>query len=155
MFKYLNVRKFNSRRAQRGVATLPTMLLLGGIIIEITIALAFLAYHFNVITYASRIAAEVLEVARAGASEATLRVIRNKNYSSVAPFVLTVNQNPLRTASVQVCKDILCGGSSSSGKTEIISTATVANRSGRIRVLLSVDPITGLVSVDSAQEQSL
>jgi len=138
-----------------GVATLPTMLLLGAIIIEIAIAMAFLTYYFNTIIYGSRLAAEALEVARAGADEAVLRVIRDKNYSSVTPFTFTVSQNPLRTANVQVCKDILCDSSLANGKTEILSTSAVLNRLARIRVILNVDATTGLVGVDAYEEKPL
>lgn len=147
MFKYLNI---------KGIATLPTVLLLGGVIIEIAVTMAFLSYYFITITHGSRLGAEAIEVARAGADEAVLRVVRNKNYSANSPFNFTVSTNPLRVAIVQVCRDdILCDGVSDPGKTEILSTATVVNRKARIRILLTVDPSTGLVSVDLVEEKTL
>jgi hypothetical protein len=97
-----------------------------------------------------------LEIARAGADEAVLRVVRDKNYSATVPFNFTVSTTPLRVASVQVCRDdTLCDAVSNPGKTDIYSTATVVNRKARIRILLSVDPSTGLVSVDLVEEKPL
>ncbi len=146
MFKYLNIEIWKRRD---GVSALPMMLLLGSIIIEIAIAIAFLTYYFNTINFASRLSAEALETARAGASDAIIRVVRDKtcpNGSCPSPYTLAISNG--RTATISICKDTCVGA----GKTEIISTAAALNKQKRIHAVLSVDPVTGQVSVDLLQE---
>src|SRR3990167_5626815 len=77
----------------KGISSLPTMLLLGGIIIEIAIAIAFLTYYFNVSNFAARLSAEALAAARAGIDDATIKVVLNKNCpdsSCPSPYTLAL-----------------------------------------------------------------
>ena len=141
-----------SKFRDSGVSTLPTMLLLGGIIIEIAIAIAFLTYYFNTLNYASRLSAEALETARAGVQDAIIKVVRDKDCPNVScPSPYTVETSNGRTATVSICKDT-CSGA---GKTQVISTASALNRQKKIQAILSVDPVTGQVAVDSLQEAPL
>lgn len=143
IFKYLNIEIFKNKK---GVSTLPTMLLLGGIIIEIAIASAFLTYYFNVTNFSSRLAAEALAAARAGIDDAIIQVIRNKNFTAYPdPYIVTVSGGKI--ASVTVCRDTCVG----SGKDQVVSTASILNKRSKVEAILSVSP-EGKVTVDSIKE---
>ena len=144
MFKRLNIGALGRRRC---VSTLPTMLLLGGIIIEIAIASAFLTYYFNVTNFAARLSAEALAAARAGVDDALIKVVRNRNFTAYPePYEVQVTGG--RVASVIVCKDTCLG---LSGKTQVISGASALNKRSKIEAILTVTP-EGKVSVDSLKE---
>lgn len=133
-------------KIRKGVSSLPTMILLGGIIIEIAIAIAFLAYYFNTTIFAARLSAEALAAAQAGVDDAILKIILNKNYND--SYSLSVNRS---AAEVIVCKDICAGV----GKHEIISEGNSLNRKKKIRAIVEVDSDTGQVKVESIEEIEL
>lgn len=128
-----------------GVSTLPTMLLLGSIIIEIVVAMAFLTYYFNTLNFSARLTSEALETARAGAQDGINKVILDKNCCG-GPYTVTTSNG--RTATVNVCKDVCLGA----GQTRVLSTATVFNKQRTIEADLSVDPVTGQVAVNALKE---
>ncbi len=142
MFKHLNI---GASRKSRGVSTLPTMLLLGGIIIEIAIASAFLTYYFNVTNFGARLAAESLAAARAGVDDALIKIVRNRNFTAYPdPYEVQVSGG--RVASVIVCKDTCV-----IGKHQVVSSASALNKRSKIEAILTVTP-EGKVSVDSLKE---
>lgn len=142
MLKYFN---FQTLKSRDGVSTLPTMLLLGGIIIEIAIASAFLTYYFNVTNFASRLSAEAIATARAGVDDAIIQVIRNRNFTAYPePYEVAVPGG--RTAEVTVCKDTCV-----LGKDQIVSTANALNKKSRVEAILTVSADGG-VKVDSVKE---
>ncbi len=124
------------------------MLLIGGIVIEIAAAIAFLTYYFNTINLASRLGAEALETARAGVDDAIIRVVRDKgcpNASCPASYQVTTSTG--RVADVDICRDACVGG-----RTQILSAAAVLNRRRTVEALLIVDPLTGQVTIDVIRE---
>lgn len=146
MFKHLNVAKF--QRGQSGVSTLPTMLLLGGIIIEIAIASAFLTYYFNVTNFAARLSAEALAAARAGADDALIQLVRNRNFTpDPNPYEVSVANG--RVASVTICRDTCV-----LGKTQVVSVASALNKKSKVEAILTVTT-DGKVTVDSLKEVPL
>ncbi len=146
MSKHFNVATF--KRRQSGVSTLPTMLLLGGIIIEIAIASAFLTYYFNITNFASRLTAEALAAARAGADDAIIRVVRNKSF--YGSYSVEVANG--RTAAVTVC-NVTCPGLGS-GQAKVTSTASVLNKKSRVEAVLTITT-DGQVAVNSIAEVPL
>ena len=149
MFKYLNVSISKDRR-QRGVSTLPTMLLLGGIIIEIAIASAFLTYYFNMTNFAARLSAEALAAARAGADDALIQLVRNRNFTpDPNPYEVTVAGG--RTALVTICSEACYGVA---GKTRVVSVATALNKKSKVEVIVTIT-LEGKVTVDSLKEVPL
>lgn len=127
------------------------MLLLGGVIIEIAIAVAFLAYYFNTTIFATRLTAEALAAAQAGVDDAIIRVVLNKNCpdsSCPSPYTLTVNR---ATTDVTICKDTCAGV----GKHEITSTGNSLNKKKKLRAVIQVDSTTGEVRTESITEVAL
>jgi hypothetical protein len=144
MFKYLNIEILWKRR--NGISTLPTILLLGSIIIEIAIAIAFLTYYFNLSNFATRLSAEALATARAGMDDGIIRLVRDKNFSS-AGYTVTVGN---RTANVEVC-NVTCPGLATN-QAKVTSVATALNKKKKLEAVLTVDSVTGQVTVNSIQD---
>lgn len=148
MLHALTFKKNNS-----GVSTLPTMLLLGSIIIEIVIAMAFLTYYFNTLNFSSRLASESLETARAGAQDGINKVILDKNAYFVPAYQVTTSSG--RTANVTITRPNPCSSdfvATPTGTTQIDSTATVFNKNRTIRAVVQVDCLSGQVGVTSLSE---
>ncbi|MDP1718980.1 MAG: hypothetical protein Q8L24_00970 [bacterium] len=138
-------------KKNKGVSTLPTMLLLGGIIIEIAIASAFLTYYFNVTNLAARSSAEALAAARAGADDAIIRLVRDMKFSATEPYTVEVASG--RGASVTVC-NMTCPLPLTSEQAKVTSTASVFNKKSKIEAILTITT-DGKVTVDSLQEVPL
>lgn len=153
IFRYFDISKSKNVGRQSGISTLPTMLLLGGIIIEIAIASAFLTYYFNVTNYAARLSAEALAAARAGVDDALIQLVRNKNFTAY-PDPYTVEVAGGRVALVTVCKDLLPPECAGVGKDKVISIASAANKQSKIEAILTITA-DGQVSVDSLKEVPL
>ncbi len=80
MNRLLLYRVFSSRG---GVATLPTVLMISGIVMEIAIAGAIIATLLSNAAFSDRLSAEGLSMARAGAQDAIIKVVRHKNCDTV------------------------------------------------------------------------
>ncbi len=130
---------------------MPTMLLFGGIIIEIAIAIAFLTYYFNVSNLAARLSAEALAAARAGIDDATIKIVLNKNCpdsSCPSPYTLTLGE---RAVMVAICKDTCAG----TGKHQVTAVGSAFAIRRQMVAILQVDSITGEVKVESLKETAL
>lgn len=137
-FKYLNIETFKDKR---GISTLPMMLLLGGIIIEIAVTITFLAYYFNISNSSARLSTEALTTARTGLDDGIIKVVRDKNFSG--DYAVAVGRG---TANVSICKDTCV-----IGKTEITSTVLGISQR-KLRAVLAIDASTGKVVVESIEE---
>lgn len=145
----LNFKKNN------GVAALPTMLLIGGIIAEIGIAGAFISYLYSQSSFGIRLSEEALSAAQSGIQDAIIKIIRNKDFSS-AGYNLTINN---KSANIIVCKDsrsasINCD-TLNSGKSEITSTGAALTKRKKLRAIVNVNSSTGEVKVESVNEIQL
>ncbi|PIR05235.1 MAG: hypothetical protein COV57_00115 [Candidatus Liptonbacteria bacterium CG11_big_fil_rev_8_21_14_0_20_35_14] len=132
---------------RRAAATLPVVLILGGIILEITAVSSFVAFSVNRSGLGERAQIEALSAAKSGAEDAIRRLIRNKDFSDAGGYILTVGNE---TVNVVVTKDV-----PEVGKTRIEATSTVFLRQRVIRADVSVDATTGQVNVVSFQEVRL
>ena len=65
-------------KKNKGIAALPTILLLGGIIVEISIVGAFISYLFSQSSFGIRSSEEALSLAQSGIQDAMIKIIRNK-----------------------------------------------------------------------------
>ncbi len=139
------------RRSIRGIASLPAILLFGSIIIEIGIAGAFLVYYLNTSLYGTRIANQALVAAQAGIDDGVLKIIQDRtcpNATCSSDYQLSFET---AGAHVIICKDTCAGA----GKTQITSIGQALTKQRQLIAILSVDSITGLVSVDSVLETPL
>lgn len=128
-------------------AALPAMLFIGGIIIEIALAGAFISYYLSQSGFGVKMSAEALAAAEAGIQDALIKIIRNKNFTS-SGYSLTVGN---RSANIVVCKDT-CSGT---GKHKIISTGSALTKRRKIEAVVNVDSATGEVKIESIAEATI
>jgi hypothetical protein len=145
--------KVKSQRPKIGAAaTLPVILLIGGLVVEIGIAGAFIAYFLSQSGFGIKLSEEALAAARAGIQDATMRIIRSKS-SVPNSYTLTIGN---RSAQITICKDKKTVSSACdtemTGKYEITSLGAALTKRRQIRTILRVDSYTGEVKLESERE---
>lgn len=145
---------------QNGVATLPTVLMIGGIIMELAIAGVVVGYAFTESGSGMRFSSEALFVARAGVDDAVYKIIRGDYQSS---YTLTASgaagTASERKAEVTVEKDPadLLEAPGSCGVFwgcyfRVRSLGHVVGRRRKVESVLSVDPLTREIRIDYIKE---
>lgn len=142
----------------KGIAALPTILLIGGIILEISIALSLIVYFMVQSGYGAKSSSEALITAQSGIDNAVSMIIRNKDIGSGA-YATTLMIDNNHRADIVICRDFLidtltmqCTTNPNTGQTEIISTGKVSSKNRRLKAFVSVDSTTGEVNTISIQE---
>lgn len=136
-------------RNQRAAITTSMILLIGGLIVELGIALAVVSYFLTQGGFGLKFSGEALMAARSGVQDALVRIIRDKNFNpSPNPYALSAGRG---TAQVTVCKDTCAG----TGKFQIDSLGSSFTKRRKIRAVVSVDSQTGEVKLESEKEISL
>ncbi len=143
----------------KAAATLPVVLLIGGLVVEIGIAGAFMAYYLAQSGLGVKLSEEALAAARAGIQDAKIRIVRNKNLNyttSGSPYTLTVGN---RSALITICKDAKTVSSACStdmiGKHEITSLGMALTKRRQVQSIISVDSLTGEVKIESEKEVAI
>lgn len=135
-------------KLSRGIASLPAIILFGGLMVEIGLTGAFLVYYLNNSLYGTRLSQAALVAAEAGIEDGILKVVLDKscpNVSCPSSYSIVTDSG---TADVVICKDS-CSGS---GTTQITSVGSSLTRKHKIVAVLSVNNTTGLVTKDSITE---
>lgn len=133
-----------------GIAALPLVLMLGGLITEVTIALLVGNYLATQSEYGLRLNSQAFAAAASGIQDATERLIKDKTFSG--SYTITF---PDSTADVSVCVNAiepLCVGL---GKAQISSLGQAGTRNRSLIAVLSVDSTTGEVQLESVTEVAL
>lgn len=142
---------------KKGAVTLPVVLLIGGLIMEMAIAGAFLAYFLGQSGFGTKLSAEAFAAAQSGIEDAKLKIVRDKNFTvSSNSYDLTVGN---RSAEVTVCKNFRTVSSACdtamSGKYEITSLGSALTKRRQLRAIFYVDDLTGEVKLESLEEIAL
>lgn len=122
---------------------LPLVIMIGLVIVELGVAMAFLVYFSNLSSYGTRLAQEALFGARSGVNDAILRIIRNKDFMGTYSSI-TVGR---ATVTVSVVKD-----QPDTNQTTITSTGIALIRQKKYQAVVSIDPNTATVSLVSLTE---
>ena len=139
----------NSLFKTKGAAALPVVLLVGGLIVEIGIAGAFIAYFLSQSGFGVKLSAEALAAAKAGIQDAKMRIVRDKNFiPSPNPYTLTIGNN---SAQISVCKDTCAG----TGKFQVDSLGMALTKRRKVRAILYIDSTTGEMKLESEKEIAL
>lgn len=134
---------------KKAAVTLPVILLVGGLIAEISIAGAFIAYFLNQSGFGIKLSEEALAAARAGIQDATIRIVRDKNFNpSPNPYTLTIGN---RSAQVTICKDTCAG----TDKFQVDSLGIAFNKRRQVRAIIHVNNLTGEVKLESEREVAI
>lgn len=133
-----------------GVATLPVILLISSIAMELAIAGVVVAALLTNTVFSSRLSAEALAAARAGAQDAIVKIIRYKNCNAtscggLAPYTITIGS---RTALVSFVDN---GNSTIT----VTSVGTAVLRKKQVKAVVGVDTLSGKINVVSFEEVSL
>jgi len=131
----------------KATAALPAMLFIGGIIVEIGIAGAFISYYLSQSGFGIKMSAEALAAAEAGVQDALIKIIRNKDFTSSGYDLMVGN----RSANVVVCKDTCAG----TGKHKITSIGSALVKRRKIEAVVNVNNTTGEVKIESIQETAI
>jgi len=138
---------FNSRN---GIAVLPVMLVVGAIVVEIAIVGGILAFFSSTSNLAIRSSQEALFTARAGAEDALIKILRDKDYTC----------DP-SSPSEDCLLTMVSGGSQTTAVTSVVTSglqriitasSTVKNRTKTVQVKVNVNDITGKIDVVSFEE---
>lgn len=118
-------------KKQKGQAALSTILLIGGIIVLIGIALVVMISAYGSSIYAFYNAEKALAIANAGADDGLMRVVRDKTFENLSGYNIAIENYQ---ANVMVDRD-----SPLSGQTTIISTANVLGYVKKVKIVVSID----------------
>jgi len=131
-----------------GVVALPTLLLVGGIVTIISMSLTTSVYLYINSSSGANLSLKALSVAKSGAYDGLMRIVRDKSLVS-STYTFSVGGE---SATVVICGQ-LCGVAA--GKLKITSVGSALTRRKKIEVIASVDPVTGLVKLESMLEAAL
>jgi len=148
--KYFFTRKQVSLK-KSGIISLPTILMISGIIAEIALVGLLLAFLFSASGFGGRLATESLAVAQAGIEDGVYRIITN-NYTS--NYTIAVGPNN-RLAQITIEKDPADLGTCAvlwGCRFRVRSTGQVFLSNSRIEAVLGVDPLSREIRIQSLRE---
>ena len=140
----------------KGMTALPLIILIGGIVLEIAITMALLAFYISESGAGARFSAEALSISQAGINDAMIKIIRNPSFNTGTsnPYYLRFDNN--RNAQVIVCQDHRIVINSCDmylkNSTGIVSLGTVFNKNRRLGVNTSINPTNGEIRIESIKE---
>jgi uncharacterized protein (UPF0333 family) len=139
--------------SRHGQMTLPFVLLIGGIIVEITIAGAFVTYFLSSSGYGERLSIRASAAAESGIRDAMVKITQNKEWDPVPPtYILQVSSETNDSASLQITRTI---PDTTHYKYEIISLGTAGSRQKKFVATVFVDTATGEVQLESIRENPI
>src|SRR3989338_6116048 len=136
---------------EKGFSTLPAILFLGGLLVEIAIALTLLLHLVGQTSFAARASAEAYEAARGGLEDGIIKVVRNKQCPTsgcASPYTVSAGD---QQATVSLCKDTCAGA----GRTAIVSVGPALLFARNLRAVVAPDALTGKTDILSIEEVAL
>lgn len=131
--------------SHKGIAALPTLLVLGGVVVNIVIVLTVGVYLLSTSGLGVKLSSEALAAAYAGVQDGLIRLARDNN-TFPANYQFAVGT---ANVTVEICSTLPeCGGS---GKRKISSMGTALTRSRKVEAVVSVSTL-GEVKLESVQE---
>jgi len=144
--------KFFDAKCISGMAALPTILLIAGIIIQIVATGAILAFSFSAGGFGVLLSTKALFGARAGVDDAMHRIINN-NYPTIRYRISTRMGNHEILTDITIERDLIIPCAAQWGcRYRIQSTGTAIFRQRRVEMILSVDPNTREIRRESFRE---
>jgi len=139
----------NYTNSSKGAVTLSMVLLVGGLIMELGIALAFVSYYLAQGGLGLRLSEEAMTAAKSGVQDAVMQIIRDSHFNpSPNPYSLAVGS---ASVEITICKDTCAG----TGNFQIDSVGSILTKRRKIEAVVSVDSQTGEVKLLSEKEVEL
>lgn len=135
--------------------TLPFILLVGGIIVEIAIAGSFVAYFLSTSGYGERLSVRANAAAHSGIRDALVRVSQNKEFTAATCANPYSYSFPIEQDSVvvTVCRSEDFG--SSKYIYQVTSVGSAGSQQKKLSGRIIVDTITGRTQLESISEQAI
>lgn len=136
-------------KRKKGLASLPAVILFGGIVIEVAIASAFLVVYLNNSIYGTRLGNEALTAAQTGIDDGIMQVLLDKDCpNATCPSSYTIDVGD-RSVDVEICKDT-CQGANTH---EITATGQALTRRKVLTAILNTNATTGKITLQSIIEE--
>jgi len=132
------------RVARHGMAALPTLLALSGIVLTVSLGMAISSQISNYLNTGSTRSTEALYAAQAGLNDALWRLARNKNYENLSGYNLAVGSG---TANIVIDRD-----EPVVNQTTVTVSGTVSGRTRKIQAVINVTATVGALSQASWTE---
>lgn len=127
---------FTTSNYQRGVATLPTIFALIILIVAVSVGVTALSLSDSFISLGSYQSSQALIYAEAGARDALLRIVRNKNYTCAAADCYSIDFTSNGCSTNEGCAKISvsAGTGSEVNPKVIVSKGQMKNKIRRVQV---------------------
>ncbi len=142
--KLLNFSRISKEISFGGIVALPTILVIGGIIVEIGLAGVLIAYLVSQSGFGVKLSSEAMAAARAGINDAIIKSVRN--YDSSASTTITVGNYAAETSVIR---------NPSTDKYTVYSIGTALNKKRKLKAILNVNDITREIKIESITEEPL
>lgn len=154
VFRFIRQKTF-SKKGCLGQMTLPFVLLIGGLIVEIAVAGSFVTYFLSTSGFGGRLSERASAVSQAGIYDAIVKITKNKeftNTSCLSPYSYSFVVES-DTTNITVCRseDI----SANRYTYTITSLATAGSRQKKNTATVLVDLTSGRVNLESIKETSI
>lgn len=117
------------KKNNNGQAALSTVILIGGIITLVTITLVIIISSYVTSAYSYQNSQRALAVANAGADDALLKLIRNKDFQNTSGYLVYSGSD---SATVTVTQDTI------NKQATILSVANILGYRKKVKVLVSI-----------------
>lgn len=145
--------KFNINKS--GIAVLPTILLIGGLVIEIGIAGLFISYFLNSSGFGVKISEEALSAAKSGIDDAIIKIIRNKG-TVISSYILPVGNN---LVNITICTNSITITNPCdtfiNGKYEITSLGSAGLKRRKLTAVVDINNSEGEVKIEFVKEAAI
>ncbi|MBI5079214.1 hypothetical protein HZB06_00860 [Candidatus Wolfebacteria bacterium] len=128
----------------RGIVALPTILMIGGIIVEIGLAGVLVAYLVSQSGFGVKMSFEAMAAAQAGVNDAVMKIVRNKDFFTGASTTLAVGDRSVEFSAA--------ANTPSAGKSTVFSIGSAFNKKRKLKAILNVNGVTGEVKIESIEE---
>lgn len=122
----------STRVYARGIATLPTVMILGVLSLAVAVGITTVALTESFISQGSAQSSRALFYAESGARDALIRIARNKNYTCVTTDCYNIDFSTNGCSTGNDCARVsVSGGTGTSGNPKIITAKGVMKASTR------------------------
>src|SRR3989344_8084974 len=138
---------------EKGIASLPIVLLISGIVLELGIASLALSTISSRTSADAKFSMIALQAAYSGAEEGLLKIVQDKKYPTSSCSLPATTLQLGSALFIDGATADVCITKNSATRRTIVSTGTVQNRKKRVQVVLAIDEaFTGQVQLISFEE---
>lgn len=139
-----------------GIATLPTVMVLGVLSLAVAVGITAVALTESFISQGSAQSSRALFYAESGARDALMRIARNKNYTCATTDCYSIDFSTNRCSTGNDCARVsVSGGTGTSGNPKIIVSRGIMRASARTMEVQVVFDISGNGEISSVSWNEL